>query len=289
MRRFFLENEAGVRVALNNESGVFLSAPTGLGVTLNPAFADLRKGFFRETSGDKEPQSAIVCELVFTGDAYVRYREFADWCAAARELYLVYQPFGNTEFRRGVRLGYMTKTELTATRWLNVPVSFACITPWYRAAPSRMSMTEEAGEVMRYSFAYTPTLIYSASSSGGMAADVSAGGHIPAAFVLTYTGAILNPRVTLKGASTGATYGICSISANIPGGSRLELSTRYGDSYVRVTDSGGEASDLLDCVDLSFEPFPRVPITEDCVLLITADDVITGTAAVSVYYYYRSV
>ena len=42
-------------------------------------------------------------------------------------------------------------------------------------------------------------------------------------------------------------------------------------------------------VDLAYEPFPRIPVNEDCVLLMSADSDISGRATVRVYYYYRSV
>ena len=290
MRKFFIENELGVRYALNNETGIFLSAPSGLGVTLNPSFADLKKGFFRAVSGDTEPQSTIACSLVFTGNnAYATYREFANWCNITAKLFLVYLPYGTNEYYRGIALNYMTKTELTETRWLEVPVSLACITPWYRATPSRMSMVEESGYVMRYSFSYTTELVYSSSNAGSMAVDIAAGGHIPAALVFSYTGEIINPRLTLRGTATDAVYGLCSLNVTLAANEKLEISTLYGDSYARMIGADGVTTDLLNAVDLSYEPFPRVPITEDCTLFLAADEVINGTATVRVYYYYRSV
>lgn len=289
MRRFFLENETGARYPLNNESGVFLSNPTGLGVTLNPAFSDLRSGFFRNTSADAEPQSVVVCDLVFTRDAYAGYRAFVNWCSTAKKLYLVYLPYGGTEYFRAVTVNYLTKTELTATRWLTVPISFACTTPWYRAAPTRMSMAGETGGAMRYTFIYDASLVYSASSTGGMAADISAGGHIPAAFVLSCRGELVNPRIALKGLSSGVTYGVCSLSETISANERLEVSTLYGDSHIIKTNAAGSVTDLLDSADLAYEPFPRVPMTEDCSLTLSADEAITGEADIRVYYYYRSV
>lgn len=65
MRRFYLENDYGSRLPLNGESGLFLSTPTGLGVNLAPSYADLQKGFFRNISGDTEPQMTVTCDLVF--------------------------------------------------------------------------------------------------------------------------------------------------------------------------------------------------------------------------------
>lgn len=290
MRKFYMENNLGVRRALNGESGIFLSNPTGLGLSLSPAFADLHKGFFRAVSSESEPQTTVACDLVFIGaNAYADYREFVDWCTASEELFLVYKPYGTKEFFRGIKLNYLTKTELTDTRWLSVPTSMACVTPWYTATPSRMTMSSEEGSVLRYPFQYNSALIYSSSNAGSMAADVSAEGHIPAAFVFTYIGSIINPKLILKGTDSGKVYGTCALTLTLNEGDTLEVSTKYGDSYAKVISSTGAETDVISCLDLAYEPFPRIPIDEDCTLYLSADEAVEGTATVRVYYYYRSV
>lgn len=290
MRKFYIENGLGSRQSLNGEKGIFLSNPTGLGVNLSPSFADLHKGFFRPISGDSEPQSTIAGDLVFIGDnAYADYRAFVDWCAVSDDLFLIYKPYGNTEFYRKVRINYLTKTELTDTRWLSVPMSLACLTPWYRATPSKMTMSTEEGNVMQYPFSYASDLIYSSSNAGSMAVDLGTAGHIPAAFVLNYSGEIINPKITLKGSTTGQTYGVCALSITLSAGEQIEVSTQYGNSYAHKIDGSGKVSDILECVDLAYEPFPRIPVSEDCTLYLGADEIIRGSATVRVYYYYRSV
>lgn len=290
MRRFYIENDIGSRFPLNGEQGIFLSNPAGLGMTKPSEFADIHYGFFREISRNNEPQSTITCDLVFIGEnAYADYRSFVDWCNGSTSLHLIYMPYGTTEFRRDVYINYLTKTELTDTRWLTVPASMACLSPWYRAAPTSMSMSTESGYVLKYPFSYTSDLIYSSSSAGSMAADIPAGGHIPAAFELTYKGSIINPKITLKGSTTNKVYGICSLNATLCSNQSFTVSTFYGKCRVEITNTDGTTIDALNSVDLSYEPFPRIPITEDCVLLMGADSDIEGTATVRVYYYYRSV
>ena len=166
MRKFYIENEIGSRLPLNGEQGIFLSNPAGLGLTMPSAFADIHSGFFRELSKDSEPQSTVTGDLVFIGDnAYADYRSFVDWCSGSESLRLIYKPYGSTEFYRDICLSYLTKTELTDTRWLTVPTSLACLSPWYRAAPTSMSMSTESGYVLKYPYSYTKDLIYSSSSA----------------------------------------------------------------------------------------------------------------------------
>ena len=174
MRKFYLENEIGSRLPLNGEEGIFLSNPAGLGMTMPSDFADIHNGFFREVSKDSEPQSTVTGDLVFIGEnAYADYRSFVDWCSGSESLHLIYKPYGTIEFYRDVYISYLTKTELTDTRWLTVPASFVCLSPWYRAAPTSMSMSTESGYVLKYPYSYTKDLIYSSSSAGSMAASTS--------------------------------------------------------------------------------------------------------------------
>ena len=290
MRKFYLENEIGSRLPLNGEEGIFLSNPAGLGMTMPSDFADIHYGFFREVSKNTEPQSTVTCDLVFIGEnAYADYRSFVDWCNGSVSLHLIYKPYGTTEFYRDVYISYLTKTELTDTRWLSVPASLACLSPWYRAAPTSMSMSTESGSVLKYPYSYHADLIYSSSSAGSMAADIPAGGHIPAAFELTYKGAIINPKISLVGSSSNITYGVCALNATLSDNESFTVSTFYGKCKVEITDAGGKTSDALNNVDLAYEPFPRVPVNEDCVLLMSADSDIAGRATVKVYYYFRSV
>ena len=290
MRKFYIENEIGSRLPLNGEQGIFLSNPAGLGMTMASDFADIHYGFFRDVSGNSEPQSTVTGDLVFIGDnAYADYRSFVDWCNGSEALHLIYMPYGTTEFYRDIHITYLTKTELTDTRWLTVPASFACLSPWYRAAPTSMSMSTESGYVLKYPYSYSKDLIYSSSSAGSMAADIPAGGHIPAAFELTYKGAIVNPKISLVGSSSNITYGICALNATLSDNETFTVSTFYGKCRVEITDASGNTTDALNDVDLAYEPFPRIPVNEDCVLLMSADSDIGGRATVRVYYYYRSV
>ena len=289
-RKFYLENAAGERRDLNGKERIYLSDPVGLGITLAQSYADLGSGFFSPISTESEPQQQPGGTLNFTGpDPYADYRELINWMSEAEELALVYLPYGTEEYFRRVDINYLSKGELNFVRWLTVPVSFNTLTPWYRATPSKLTLAVTEGNELRYPYYYTEDLIYGSSSTAAMSADIAKGGHVPAAIRLSYTGSILNPRISLIGAQTGKTYGICSIGAQLGGSDTLEYSTLQRDSYARVRSAAGTATDLLDKLDLSTEPFFRIPLSEPCVLEIAADAEFSGTANLQIYYYYRSV
>lgn len=292
MRKFYIEDGAGKRYDLNNQSGdrMFFSNPTGLGISMKPSFLDLNKGFYVDVSGQAENQGSIVGDLTFTGpNAYQDYQAFTNWLTTASKLFIVYVPFGETEYYREVHVSYLTKTELTAGRWLTTPLGLSCVTPWYKAAPGTVEIAPEAGNIVRFSFTYTEGLAYASSKAGTMSAEISADGHIPAAFELAIKGPLQNPTLELRSAAAAIVYGKCVINETISATDTLEVSTKYGDSYVRKVASDGTVTDLLDKVNLAFDPFPHAPLGETCYITLTADGPIETTGTIRVYYYYRSV
>lgn len=290
IRKFFLENAAGERRDLNGKERIYFTDPVGLGITLAQAYADLGSGFFTPISTGSEPQQQPGGTLNFIGpDPYGDYREFINWMSGSEDLTLVYLPYGTEEYFRRIDINYLSKGELNHVRWLTVPVSFNTLTPWYRAAPTKLTLAVTAGNELRYPYYYTEELIYGSSSTAAMSADVAKGGHVPAAIRMNYTGAILNPRISLIGAQTGKTYGICRIGVQLGSSDTLEFSTLQRDSYARMRTANGAVVDLLDELDLSAEPFFRIPLSEPCTLEISADGAFSGTADLQIYYYYRSV
>lgn len=290
MRKFYFQNSSGERIALNGENRLHLTDPTGLGLTLTPSFADLKRGFFRGISDDAEPQTSFNGTLTFTGASpYDDYRNFVDWLQQAGQLYLIYKPTTNTEYMRQIELSYLSKGELNSLRWLVVPAAFFYVTPWYRPTATELELINIEGNAIVYPFRYTPELIYGDDSASSLSTVIAPAGHTPGAIVLSYYGEILNPRVRLVGNISGKTYGLCSVTANLAASDRFELSTLYRDSYVRHISAAGNVTDLLDSVSLASEPFFHFPVDEPSTLSMEADAVFTGNAALTLYYYFRTV
>ena len=284
-REFFLENSNGERRALNGEINIFLKNPIGLGLDISGNYADLRKGFFSFTSGDIEPQEEILGDLEFrlANDPYEDYRELVDWLAQDFDLFFVYKPFGSIEFFRTVKLNYLNKTEKEFSGLLYVAFSFACITPWYVFTP--ISPAVDATEYKSYDFKYNyiyPSLLLTQDI------NVSAIGHIPAAYTVDYSGFMVNPSIKIIGNDTGIIFGQCDVTATINSTDSFSYSSRYGDTHIQKTDSGGTVTNLIGSVDISKEVFGRIPLTEICTLTITTENVLAATD-VEIFDYYRSV
>lgn len=291
MRKFYLENETGVRWDLNGKTGVRLSNPAGLGVKLNNQYADLENGFFKNIGSKAEPQRSVVADVVFTKKAYETYRSFLSWISEARELILIYSPYEPLEFYRRVEMQYLTKGELGAAKWLKTPISLACLTPWYLPTALRIALTKQSETAMRYPFTYNTVLRYGTSSIGSYAADIAPDGHLPASMRFVYKGAAKNPVITLTGAASGKVYGKCIITAELSAEDTIELFSSPRDGYIRKISADGTETDLIDtnAVDITEDPFLRIPLEESCHLQLSAEDALSGNAEVQVYYYYRSV
>lgn len=290
IRKLSLQNATGERFSLNGENGVYASELEGFGFSLEPDLADLSRGFFQPVSTEFEPKHPVPFTITFTKNAYQTYRWFVDWLFSAGTITLVYQPFGDDEFFRDVTVSYAQKGELTQVSWLEVPCSFLCLTPWYRPTPA--SMTLEGGGTdtsKRYSYQYTEDLRYGSDSTAALSCDIVPTGHIPSALELSYVGTIVNPQIRLKGRNSGKLYGLCSVAVTLEQTDMLKFSSRYEESFVSKISADGVETDLVDVLDLSTEPFFRIPVDEPCTLSIESDSLLGGAANVLVYYYFRSV
>lgn len=289
-RRFFLENEAGARIPLNGQGGIWFNAIAGLGFEDNADFADMGNGFFKKRNNTKLPQSSITGELTFIGKhPYQDYNDFVNWTRKASELYLVYAP-AVTEFVRPVTIQYLTKTELNKVGWLVVPVSFPALAPWYHPTVTETAIEKQDEDILYFDDEETviDEATLSKNTYAGSLVYISPKGHIPGAFRLEYSGGIKNPVITLTGMTSNKEYGRCSLSTDFEAGEMLVLDTRIQEGGVwKQTNSA--LLDLTEELDLSFEPFPAVPMTENCMLKISGDGDVTGSASVKIYHYYHTV
>lgn len=290
IRKLFFQNSQGARWDLNGASGVYATALAGFGYSQSASYADLTRGFFLPTSGEEEPQGALSLTVVLTRTPYRNYQAFVDWIASAGTLTICYAPTETQEYWRDVTVSAVQKSELNQVGWLEIPMSFLALTPWYRPSPTQITM-DGAGEddSKRYNYIYDLSLRYGSNNIGSLSTDLVGSGHIPGALDLTYFGAITNPILRLTGNVSGKTHGICSIAATLSSSDRLEYSSRYGTTYVRKIAADGAVTDLLDSIDLTTTPFFRIPVDEICTLSLESGVEFSGSAALTTYYYYRSV
>lgn len=311
MRRFYLENETGERIGLNNEKGIFLTEPSGLGLDFSDNFADLGEGFFRVSSKGNS-QRAMSCKLNFVDRAaYAYYKDFVDWCMKAKKLYLIYgvphymemqsksleyddivtygREDGEIQYYAHVEVQSMGKTELTKAGYLEVPASFLYLSPWYLPVSPDVDTLGMGDKCFRFFDCYIDEAYLAPLAVKEFEAIIEPQGHLPAAFEISYRGVTVNPVISLIGES-GKLYGKCALNHSIVYDSTtLMLSTKYDEPYIKKRLASGAEVNLLKYVDLSEEPFFKMPTTERCTLKIEDDDVMNGYLTVKTLYYYRSV
>ena len=290
MRKFYLQNQDGDRWKLQGEKGAYLTDPTGLGITMSQTYADLQKGFFRAVSSDNEPQSNINCTITFIRPAYRNFRSFVNWFSAATALQLIYIPYGTEEYHRHVDITSFMKSELDENQFLSCELAMVARSPWFKATATHFELaTQTEDKSMRYTMTYNTKLLYGEDATSALTGTIPNAGHVPASVFIVFRGGGASPVISLTGQLTGKLYGACRIDDTVAASETLYFSTDYLDSYCYKVSAAGEQTDLLSKIDLSGEPFFRVPLTEPCTLSISANSAISGSADVTVNYYFRSV
>lgn len=276
MRLFYLENEVGDRMPLNNETGIFLSEPEGLGLDFGDTFASSGNGFFVLASS-KYNQKVIGGKLNFMEDPYNKYHEFIGWLYRSQKLYFVYNPFG-TEYYLDVRIGSLEKTEINKLGYMEIPAKFVCLSPWYIKDHSD-------GEISYASEDDTDEEVM---------LRIQPKGHIPASIKLLFHYPIfIGNDFVLIGADTGNEYGRLSLSyASRDENNILDYSSDYRDSHVYEINVLKEKTDLIQYVNLSYNPFFRVPTNEECLFIIKKPKGLPGYVVsfdITVLHYYLSI
>jgi len=288
-RKFYLQNAQGARFDLNGAGGVYATDPTGLGIALSPSFASLGSGFFTDVSTRTEPQRTPGFTVIFTrrASAYDQYRAFARFLSSAGDVFnLVYKPWGTAEYYRDVMLFALEKRELTQVGWLECPMEVKALTPWYLPQTYRVELAAQAPTAMRYAFRYGAAR-YGAGRAPAYGATLQPSGDIPAGLILSFSGAVEDPAITLVGLATGKIYGRCEIEFVFVPGDELQWSSVPDNGYCQLVRAG-DTVDLSGYLSMTEDPFFQLPVTEPCTLQLTGSG-ITGSGELSVNYYFRTV
>lgn len=289
MRQFFLQNEAGERIYLQNTGESFFHNPDGLGAYDDITYMQSDDYFFRTR---REPgQMERIGTLTFFprgGGAYAAYKAFADWVYRAQKITMAYCPAGDWYYM-DVDITRMDKGELGIGGCLDVPIAFAQLTPIY--APSDVSIYIDAQQtdddkIYTYSYSYR----YPASAASG---DVSFShsAQIDSDFDISFLSPISGPVVTITREDTGATLGVIDLSElSVAEGERATFSTAATDAGLRVY-SGGTTQDRTNLVGInqSYPTYFRLPPVVTLKIKITAGSLTGLQAVLTIRQYYRTV
>ena len=182
MRRFALRNNWGDTWDLTDAGRSFFHNLGGLGLAYDNEYLDIDNGFFAAPKRCiVQPQ--IVGTICFARDAYRYYRELIDWVMASDTLTLIYDANG-TEYCIDVDIDNVDKGELAQMGWLESPITFVGLSPWYRATPIALIIPVEVPErgvlgyttyPFRYGAQYPISWSYTVNTI-----TVTPEGHLPA-------------------------------------------------------------------------------------------------------------
>lgn len=267
MRKFWLENGGGETRGLNNEAGVWFDGPEGLGFSKSDSFYHLGGGVFAKSGSEEETAETIVGDLVFLPggtyeDAYSQYRQFVHWLLSAKSLTLFYAPGGVQEnaWQRAVAITALSKGEMSAGA-LRCPVTMTPLEPWFFGAAAAQAMTASGR-----------TLILNPTVDSELAA----------AWRLEYSGGISYPKFYIYGPG-GEELGRCEIYvANIASDETLVIDARRSAPGV-WKESAGIKTDLMQWVNLDFDPWPLLPAGIGSQMKLTTNDTMIGTGSVKIF------
>lgn len=276
LRRFFFERSDGARLEVNGEHDIWLSAPSGLGAARNNSYAELGSGCFAVTES-REAQQTIAFSLTFTGrDPYSAYQRFLAWLNPASALYLGYQPHGSggAAYRRSIKLKSISKAELNSVGWLATAVTVECTAPWMQEIS--LATSHLVTDALWY---WEPTVE----------------GQLPAAFEVRFTAAAARQikYLELSCVPRAATAKKIKFTSplSLAAGETLLISTRPDDYRVQRLSTDGAGENVLNEVDISYDPVLLLPQDATVAELILAADAHDAADIVecTMITYYRSV
>lgn len=281
MRKFWLENEIGQRIDLQEQT--FFQFPAGLGVTIESDYGRSSDGFFVSTRAELA-QGNIVGDLVFR-QGYAGYKTLADWLFAGYRVMLIYRPL-DADYLRDIDIESVEKGELGPGGWLTCPTSLRCTSPWYKRLPVEIELTPDEGDGKKYPAAYPMTYTLSGDIN---AVDITAGGHIEAALSISIPGPLDAPVITLRRKDSEDILGRVNLAAvEIGADETLLFSSRHGSMGIWRSSIAGTV-DLIEYIDLTDNNFFRLPVGVPCTLSIASDIEISQAAAIQIYEYYKAV
>ena len=280
MRKFYIQNNKGSRIDLNDKNSYFFSSPTGLGSTRTVTYNTDGSGF-ADVADSTTEQINIVGEIIITRNPYSGYRSLADFLIQSERLVLIYSPTDGQEYYLDVKLEYITKTEIQAGT-LTCPVSFKGLSLWYRKSPKAYSIVQPltVANPFRYGCRYSMQYTVDALTDN----TIRAGGHIPAALDIYIKGRLVNPVIELK-TETGKSIGEMRLSGTVPQKKYLRLCTKYnGEAGIWV-----DGVNSINSINLTDNTFFRLPQGTRCILSVTDDSQADTDVTVYVYEYYLTV
>lgn len=272
MRKFYLsDNEYGNSPwDISDPSSIFVSNPEGLGISFDNKYSYIGDGFY-PIIYDKKNQNSIKFTLNFFGynsqNVYAMYYRLMQFIFSKGNggLYLLYDPGeSREEFIRKIHVESIEKNEINKYGYLESSCSFKAVTPWYRKNTKDTLIDHNNLSIDRVS--------------------VSSPGQIPSALKFNIQGTAPSGMSIVLKNDDGIEYGRCKFLEAFSD-CEIELSSQYNDSHILKIDSQGQVENYIHKIDISTNPFFRIPKDGNYVIQVTPSSAITSNLQIDFYKY----
>lgn len=276
--QFSLINEYGQSYTLNSLDTGYLMSPKGMGYELSYGYTRIGQSWVRNYLYDK--QQKLSAEIVYaTSDPYMAQTDLLKFIRTSKKLALVRTTSAGTYHKDVDIVEY--DISMVDNRALKCPVTLMPKSLWYSVDAAVYLVVSSSGSGMKYAYRFPAR--FKGSVNGRVRIDND--GSVPASFTVSFTGAIVNPVLTLV--QDEAEVARCEITGEAAAGESIEYSTMDGELYCYKKTAQGIES-LTGGLDITNDNFFKLPvgISELCV---TADADITSPVLVNVRKLYRAV
>ena len=261
MRNFHLINEVNERFSLWGNR-VYMINPSGLGVAHDISFIRIGNSFSRNKK--ELAQAAIGGKIEFLEPgANKRFKEFYDFCAAAENLRLIYDPGDGVEYFRDIDIVEVGKTEKTGAT-LPISINFACKSLYYLPSNSRFTF-ESIEDEKRYDYRYD----YKYGEYGTYSTMILNNGHVAAPFESMIFGACTNPAIHVY-KNDELLYEVI-FPVSVAEGEYIKYSSRDGELQATLVSGVGEIN-LMNMLDISNANFFKLPVGNSKILFTSASE-----------------
>lgn len=278
MRKFFLENEYGVRINLNSPDVGFLTSPSGLGYNITTNYVNIGNSYLNSYMNTN--QAEIKGTLVFGGrNPYESYEKYVDFVNAAQKLRIVYVPITGEYFRDvdmvSIDKGEMGKGVLSCT------VSFKCRSLFYINKEDRFVIERSEGE-LRFDFRWPAR--FNDYSERTVIFDNK--GHVPASFTAEIFGYTEHPVIEIV--VNGIVMSKVQFNVILQDGERILYSSLDGDLYCYKVYVDGRQENIASTLDINNTNFFKLPVGE-CLVRFTSTTGVTNKTVMQIYQFFKTV
>lgn len=278
IRKFFLQNEYGIRKDLNSIKEGVLVNPSGLGYEINTSYTEIGDSFIRNYF--KEKQQAISAKILFVKKQYETCKKFIDFVNNSNKLTLIYKTNAG-EYLRDVDIVSFTKTEISENNFLECDIKMLAKSLFYSNYVDKFLIDRVKGE-MRWDFRWDARF----NDYGIRKINIDNKGHVAAPFTLELFGYCEYPVMILK--KDKKELYKTKFDTILQQGEKINYSSVDGNLYCYRVNRNGEEENFADKLDINSTNFFKFPVGHS-EIEFTSNTGANNNTLLTVFNFYRSV